>query len=78
MPNKQPNPNKIRRQPTPDSPPPPDTGARQSPDDRYDWEEVAPEEAEEQRRHGDVVTATHGQHDAGAGERRQDPPRVDR
>jgi hypothetical protein len=60
MPNKEPNPNRIRRQPKADSPPPPDHGARMAPADTTDWVEVGREEAEAQRRTGDAVPASHG------------------
>jgi hypothetical protein len=41
-----PNPNKIDRQKTPDSPPPPFQGERDAPGDQTDWVEVAHEEAD--------------------------------
>jgi hypothetical protein len=67
-----PNPNRIDRQKTTDSPPPAGQGARDAPGDTTDWVEVGHEEAEAQRRHGDVVPATHGE---GAGGGRPKPPR---
>jgi len=50
MPNTEPNPNTIERQPTDDSPPPRDQGERMSPDDDAHAIELGHEEAEEQRR----------------------------
>ncbi|HEV3479007.1 MAG TPA: hypothetical protein VG144_06110 [Gaiellaceae bacterium] len=55
-----PNPNRIDRQKTSDAPPPPDQGAREAPVDTTDWDAVAHEEAEAQRRTGDAVPATQG------------------
>jgi hypothetical protein len=55
-----PNPNRIDRQKTPDSPPPRDQGARDAPGDTTDWVAVGHEEAEAQRRSGDAVPAPHG------------------
>src|SRR5947207_2894806 len=49
MPNKERNPNRIRRQPTPDSPPPREAGAREAPGDTTDWVEVGHEETQPQR-----------------------------
>jgi hypothetical protein len=60
-----PNPNRIHRQKKPDSPPPRDQGAREAPVDTTDWLEVGHDEAEAQRRHGDVVPA--GPNAAGGG-----------
>jgi hypothetical protein len=67
-----PNPNRINRQKNPDSPPPRARGAREAPGDGTDWIEVGHEEAEEQRRRGDVVPAPHGNAPGGA---RRKPPR---
>jgi hypothetical protein len=74
MPNKEPNRNRIRRQKTPDSPPPPDHGERMSPDEGPDWIAVGHEEAEAERRTGGVVPPTHG---TGAGSGKAKKPRVD-
>jgi hypothetical protein len=73
MPNKKPNPNRIRKQPTSDSPPPPHHGAQNAPGDTTDWIAVGHEEAEARRREGDAVPATHG---TGAGGSRPKPPRT--
>jgi hypothetical protein len=69
-----PNPNRIERQKSPDSPPPNSQGARDAPSDTTDWTAVGHEEAEAQRRRGDVVPATHG---TGAGGGRPKAPRSD-
>ncbi len=74
MPNKEPNPNRIRRQKKPDSPPPPDQGARMSPRDDPDWIAVGHDEAETERRTGDAIPPTQG---TGAGGGRPKKPRVD-
>jgi hypothetical protein len=74
MPNKEPNPSRIRKQKTPDSPPPPDHGGRMSPDDDADAIALGHEEAEAQRRTGDAVPATHG---TGAGGGKPNKPHVD-
>jgi hypothetical protein len=73
MPSKDPNPNRIRRQKTPDSPPPANHGERMSPDADADAIAIAHEEAEAQRRSGDAVPATHG---TGAGGGTPKKPRV--
>jgi hypothetical protein len=73
-PNKEPNPNRIRRQKTPDSPPSPEHGARLSPDDDPDWIAVGHAEAEAQRRTGDAVPPTHA---TGAGGGKPNKPRAD-
>lgn len=52
MPNKDPNPNKIDRQHSDDSPPPPDHGERMSPDDDADAVALGHEKAEAERRAG--------------------------
>jgi hypothetical protein len=67
-----PNPNRIDRQKTPDSSPPPDQGKSEAPGDTTDWLEVGHDEAEAQRRHGDVVPG--GPNAAGGG--RPKPPRT--
>ena len=72
MPNKEPNPNRIQRQPTPDSPPPARQGERDAPGDTTDWTTAGHEEAEEQRRTGDEVGTTSGE---AAGSSRPKPPR---
>lgn len=70
MPKKERNPNRIRRQPTPDSPPPRDQGARESPrSDEPDWVEVGHLEAD-----SDSVPTTHGM---GAGGGKPKKPRVE-
>jgi hypothetical protein len=74
MPNKEPNPNRIRRQKKPDSPPPPDHGARITPDEGPDWTAVAHAEADEGTRASDAVPPTHG---TGAGGGRPKKPRVE-
>jgi hypothetical protein len=73
MPNKEPNPNRIRRQKKSDLPPPLYHGERMSPDDDSDAIEIAHKEAEAQRRTGKAVPATHG---TGAGGGRPKKPRV--
>jgi hypothetical protein len=68
-----PNPNRIHGQPSPEPSPPPSQGARDAPTDTTDWIEVGHQEAESQRRHGDVIPATHGNAPGG---RRPKPPRT--
>ena len=68
MPNTEPNPNTIERQPTDDSPPPRDQGERMSPDDDADAIEIGHAEAEAQQRTGDAVPASDGT-GAGGGSR---------
>ncbi len=73
MPNTEPNPNKIDRQHTDDSPPPADHGERLSPDDDAGAVELGHEEAEAKRQRGDAVPATQG---TGAGGGEPSPPRT--
>jgi hypothetical protein len=68
-----PNPNRIDRQKTDDSPPPRDQGARDAPVDTTDWIAAGHEEAEAQRRTG-AVPAPHGGSPGG----RSKPPHTDR
>ena len=68
-----PNPNRIDRQKTPDSPPPASQGERDAPTDTPDGIAVGHEEAEAQRRHGEAVPAAHG---TAAGGGRPTPPRT--
>jgi hypothetical protein len=68
-----PNPNRKHRQKTPDSPPPPFQGERDAPVDTPDGIRVGHEEAEAQRRYGDVVPPARGNAPGGT---RPKPPRT--
>jgi hypothetical protein len=70
-----PNPNRIHRQHTPDSPPPRKQGERDAPGDHTDWTAIGHREAEAEQRDRDAVPPPAP--NAPGGGKRPNPPHAD-